>query len=89
MGIQKSSQYVVPPGTVIITGPEGCGKSKFGEFLAAHYGKTKIIDDWTIGTPVPPDAIALTSESCLINAIPFKNAMRAAGLANIAPGGAA
>jgi energy-coupling factor transporter ATP-binding protein EcfA2 len=72
--------YVVPPGTVIITGPQGCGKSQFGAALARFYGKRRVIDDWMLGDKVPEDAIALTSETHLINAISFRNAMRAAGL---------
>lgn len=72
--------YVVPPGTVIITGPQGCGKTRNGAALARHYGKRRVIDDWTLGTPIPADAIALTNETHLVNAIPFKNAIRAAGL---------
>lgn len=81
-----SPRYVVPPGTVVITGPQGCGKSNHGEALARHYGKVAVIDDWTIGTPIPSDAIALTSETRLINAIRYKNAMSAAGI--VTSGGA-
>ncbi|WP_136419951.1 hypothetical protein [Herbaspirillum sp. ST 5-3] len=76
----KQQKYLVPAGTVIITGPQGCGNSRNAQILASHYGKRRVIDNWTIGTPVPSDAIALTTETRLINAISFKNALRAAGL---------
>lgn len=78
----KSKKYIVPAGTVVITGPQGCGKSKHGTAIARHYGKTAVVDEWIIGMPIPANAIALTSETRLVNAIPFKNAMRAAGLAS-------
>lgn len=87
MGKANSPKYIVPPGTVIITGPQGCGKSSYGVALARHYGKSRVVDDWTLGTPIPDEAIALTHETRLINAIRFKNAMSAAGLAT--SGGAA
>lgn len=83
---RSTQAYVVPAGTVVITGPQGCGKTRYGAQLARHYDKRSIVDDWTIGTAIPADAIALTTETRLINAISFKNALRAAGL--VAPRGA-
>lgn len=80
-----SAKYVVPPGSLVISGPQGCGKSRHAKALARYYGKTRVIDDWIPGTPIPGNALALTHETRLINAIPFKNAMRAAGLANKVP----
>jgi hypothetical protein len=77
---RKLHQHIVPAGTVVITGPQGCGKTRNGKALARHYGKCRIVDNWMPGTRIPSDAIALTCETNLINAIPFKNAMRAAGL---------
>jgi hypothetical protein len=78
--------YVVPPGTVVIHGPDSSEKFLHAHALARHYGRRRVINHWQVGTPVPIDAIALTTDSHLINAISLKNAMRAAGLAR---GGAA
>lgn len=74
--------YVVPAGTVIIHGPDTPEKYLHAYPLAHHYGKQHVVLHWTAGTPVPRNAIALTTDSHLINAIAFKDAMRAAGLAN-------
>lgn len=72
---------------VFIHGPQGCGKSKHAAALAKHYGKTTIIDDWHVGTPIPAHALALTSMSNIEGAIEFDAAMQAAGLAEeSAPG---
>jgi hypothetical protein len=73
--------YVVPAGTVVIHGPDTPEKYLHANTLARHYGKRHVILHWTTGTPIPRDAIALTTESRLINAISLKHAMSAAGLA--------
>ena len=80
MGKANSEKYVVPPGTVVITGAQGHIQSDQAVAIARHYGKRQVVDNWTIGTPIPDDAIALTSETRLVNAIRFKNAMNAAGI---------
>lgn len=66
--------------TVVIYGPEGCGKSRHAAALAAHYGKSTVVDDWTPGQPLPANALALTTEPNQAGAIPFDVAMREAGL---------
>ena len=69
--------FAVPPGAVIITGPQGSGKTLHAQALALHYGKQRIVDEWFIGQTVPMDALILTTERNLVNAIPLKNAVRA------------
>jgi anion-transporting ArsA/GET3 family ATPase len=50
-----------PPKAVIIYGPSGCGKSTFSCALARHFGKTRIVDDWTPGSRLGDDTLALTN----------------------------
>lgn len=80
MGTARPPKFVVPPGSVIITGAQGCSKAEHAAALAKHYGKTRVVDEWKHGDPVPADALVLTNDTRLINAIRFKNAMSAAGL---------
>ena len=64
---------------VVIYGPQGCGKSAHATALANHYGKTRVVDDWEPGGPVPADTLALTSAAC-DGAIHFLEAANAAGI---------
>lgn len=70
---------------IVIYGPAGCGMSRNAAALAAHYGKTMVIDEWAPGDALPENAIALTNvipnRAQLRNAIPFAEAIRAVGLA--------
>lgn len=72
--------YVVPAGTVVIHGPDTPEKYLHAHTLARHYGKRHVVLHWTVGDRIPHNAIALTTDSHLINAISLDNAMRAAGL---------
>ena len=63
----------------IIYGKQGCGKTTHAKALAAHYGKTRIVDDWRPGVAIPNNAIALTNvyvEGCIM----FGDAMKEAGI---------
>ncbi|AVO56177.1 hypothetical protein C7A17_00135 [Ectopseudomonas mendocina] len=43
-------------------GPEGCGKTKNAQAIAAALGLTEIVDDWQPGQPVPATkALVLTN----------------------------
>jgi hypothetical protein len=64
---------------IVIYGPQGCGKSTHASALANHYGKTRVVDDWEPGGPVPADTLALTDASCA-GAIHFLEAANAAGI---------
>ena len=60
-----------PSKAVIIYGPQGCGKTCRAIELATFYGKTRIIDDWQPGMPLPSDALVLTSVEGVEGAIYF------------------
>ncbi len=49
--------------SVIIYGPQGCGKTRNKTALAQYFGLTNIIDDWTSGQDLPKDTLALTNDS--------------------------
>lgn len=46
---------------IVIYGPPGCGKSTHAAALAAHFGKSRIVDDWQPGGRVGDDTLALTN----------------------------
>lgn len=50
---------------VVIHGPQGCGKTRNAQALAAHSGYSRIVDDW--------DGRSKIEDGCLvlINSIPF------------------
>ena len=56
---------------VIIYGPQGCGKTRNAEALAAHFGCTSIVDNWDGESEVPDGALALTSEPAPFPFVPF------------------
>jgi DNA replication protein DnaC len=45
----------------IVFGPQGCGKTTNAQAIASALGLKKIVDNWQQDTPVPPDALVLTS----------------------------
>lgn len=76
---QRTPSRRQPAIGIVIYGPQGCGKSTHAAALARHYGKTRIVDDWTPSRPVPADTLALTN-ACHIGAIHFLDAAAAAGI---------
>ncbi|MCC6071437.1 AAA family ATPase [Massilia sp. GCM10020059] len=46
---------------IIVYGPSGCGKTTHAVALAAHFGKSRIVDDWAPGGRVGDDTLALTN----------------------------
>lgn len=66
-------------GTIIISGPPGSGKTQNGEALARHYGKSRIVDEWSEGDRLPADALVLTCDAPA-GAIHIDTALRAAGI---------
>ncbi len=46
--------------SVLITGPEGCGKTLHAEALRQHFGCATILDNWTPKDGIVPDALLLT-----------------------------
>lgn len=55
VGFEKASQAIV------VYGPPGCGKSTHAVALAIHFGKSRIVDDWTPGGRLGDDTLALTN----------------------------
>ncbi len=76
--VEKSPVHSTSSPGILICGPQGCGKTSHAKMLAQFYGKELILDNWTGTTPVPSNAIALTSIEGLDNAIDFDYAIKAA-----------
>lgn len=66
--------------SVIICGESGCGKTANAEKLCKFYKMAKIVDGWTIGEPIPENALILTNCQNAPGAIQFDDAMKTAGL---------
>ncbi|WP_397452510.1 ATP-binding protein [Pseudomonas sp. NA-150] len=45
---------------LIITGPQGSGKTTLAEQMCKFFEKTQIVDDWNGSDPLPDGALALT-----------------------------
>jgi hypothetical protein len=61
--------------SLVIYGPQGCGKTRNALRLAAHFGLSHIIDEWQPGDLLPPDTLALTSAESVPGGIAFPAAM--------------
>jgi hypothetical protein len=48
--------------TIIVVGPQGCGKTRNGEALQAWFGCTHLVDGWAWDKPLVHHALHLTSE---------------------------
>lgn len=59
-GMAKVGQQSPGGGSVLVYGPQGCGKTRHSEALAAHFGVGKVVDDWRPGDPVEPGALHLS-----------------------------
>lgn len=50
--------------SIIVHGPQGCGKTLNAEALRVHYGMTTVLDGWTSRDRLPlRDTLVLTNES--------------------------
>lgn len=51
--------------TIIVYGPQGCGKSHNAGRIARAFGLDRVIDEWEPGDPAPPKqgALVLTHET--------------------------
>lgn len=47
--------------SVVIHGPQGCGKTTHAEALARHFGCTQVVQDWNGLDPLPAGALGLTN----------------------------
>jgi hypothetical protein len=61
--------------SLVIYGPQGCGKTRNALRLAAHFGLSHIIDEWQPGDLLPPDTLALTNAESVPGGIAFPAAM--------------
>ena len=62
--------------TIVVYGPQGCGKTTNAGAIARAYGLASIADDWAPGKPLPANALALTHVPGAPGAIAFEDAMR-------------
>jgi len=49
--------------TVIVVGPQGCGKTRNAQALVQRLGCRGIVDDWVPGVALVPGALHLTHEA--------------------------
>lgn len=63
--------------SVIVYGPQGCGKTQAAEVLRRHFRLRQVIDDWVPGDPLPEDTLALTHSCAVSGAVHFDDVMRA------------
>ncbi|MDI3489602.1 MAG: hypothetical protein PWP11_879 [Thauera sp.] len=47
--------------TVIVYGPQACGKTRNGEALKRHFGCNRIVDDWNGRAALRDGDLALTN----------------------------
>lgn len=47
--------------SVVVYGPQGCGKSRHAEALMVRFGCTRVQDDWNGSSPIAPGVLALTN----------------------------
>ena len=76
--------------TVLIHGPQGCGKTRNAQALAAHFGCSRIVDDWNGQSKIEEGSLVLINAMVFrIKAsalpvgrrfVPFTKAMAEAGL---------
>ncbi len=53
----------MPPLSVIVYGPQACGKTRNAERLRKGFGMDRVIDDWHVGDTVPQrGALVLTND---------------------------
>lgn len=47
--------------TIVIHGPQGCGKTTNAEVLMMYHGCARVQDDWDGEAPLQPGTLALTN----------------------------
>jgi len=78
--------------TVLIHGPQGCGKTRNAQALAEHFGCSKVVEDWNGRDPIAAGSLVLTNRDdwkahalpTARRVLPFASAMREAGLVSAA-----
>lgn len=51
--------------SVIVYGPQGCGKTRNKQILLDHFGLSKVKDDFAPGDKLEPDTLYLTHLECI------------------------
>jgi len=69
---------------IVVYGPPGSGKTVHATAIAKFYGKSRVVDDWVPGGPVPRDTLALTDQP-YDGAIHITEAIAAAAMSAPAP----
>ncbi len=49
------------PKTVVVYGPQGCGKSRNAGALMVRYGCERVQDNWDGVSPIAPGALVMTN----------------------------
>lgn len=70
--MQRNAQQ---PKAIIIYGPSGSGKTRNAGALLTHYGKTKLIDEYSGTGDLPAHALALTNCPGVPGAINIQTAL--------------
>ncbi len=47
--------------SIIVHGPQGCGKSKNAQAIATHFGCVSIVEEWDGRFPLPQNTLVLTN----------------------------
>lgn len=56
-------------GSVIVYGPQGCGKTRNASRIASHFGLNRIVDGcWDERSPMPKAALILTNDTSVSGA---------------------
>lgn len=48
--------------TIILTTPQGWGKTRNAQALCKEFGCTRVVDNWVYGTQLTPGALHLTNK---------------------------
>lgn len=57
--------------SVIVYGPQGCGKSTSAEVMKVHFCLKEVQDEWDLSQAVPPaDTLILTNETDIAARLP-------------------
>ena len=59
--------------SIVVYGPQGCGKTRNKTALQAHFGMGQVIDDWKPGDPLPENTLALTNVPGVAGAIEYSD----------------
>ncbi len=67
--------------TIIIYGPQGCGKTRNAQVIAKHFKLSKIVEGWNGVDELEDGTLALTNVPNIAGAINFEETMKQISLA--------